>query len=213
MKYLFSILFLVTVFFSACKVPVATIASKQVPVKSKYFVYENDTVRITYDFWGNYGAMRFEVYNKLDQSIYIDLKNSAFIPNENMISYWRDEVNSESASASGYLSDGTVASKGKSKSVRRERIIVIPPHSKIRKPTYNLIPYRNEINKKLEFRNYLAISTNEKFEGKVSYIDNEFYVSNVSLLPLGKARASTSPIKFYAAKDDIEDKTYVSFKN
>lgn len=199
-------------FFSYCKVPVATITSKQVPVQSNGFVFENDSVKITYNFWGNLGAMTFEVFNKLDQSIYVDLKNSAFIPNDNMLSYWRDEINTESTGVYGYVGYGVNASKGISKSIRRERVIVIPPHSKVTKATYTLIAFKEDINKTLEFRNYLAISNNEKFEGKVNYIDNDFYVSKVTLMPPKQARSATSPMKFYAAKSDLGTHAYFSFK-
>lgn len=211
MKSFTTVLFLIIV-FASCKVPVATIASNKVPVKSNGFVYENDTVRITYDFWGNLGIMNFELYNKLDQSIYVDLKNSAFIPNENMISYWKDETTTQSAIFSQYIDFNKSVSKGSSKSIKSERVLVIPPHSKITRPTYSLIPTRNDINRKLEFRNYLAIAMNEKFEGKVYFIDNDFYVSHVESLPPKKARNSVSPIKFYAAKQDIGTHAYFSFK-
>lgn len=212
MKYIISLCLLIILFISSCKVPVATISSNRVPVKSNGFVYENDTVRITYDFWGNLGVMNFELYNKLDQSIYVDLKNSAFIPNENMMSYWKDETNSQSLAVSKYTDFNKVVTKGSSKSIRNERIIVIPPHSKITRPTYSLIPAINDINRKLDFRNYLAISTNEKFEGKIYFIDNEFYVSNVQSLRPKKARNSVSPIKFYASSDDLGTHAYFSFK-
>jgi hypothetical protein len=49
--------------------------------ENENWVFETDTVKVTYEFWMNKGVMAFTVFNKLDIPIYIDWKNSSFIYN------------------------------------------------------------------------------------------------------------------------------------
>jgi|GEM_PF-3117677 len=46
-------------------------------VKNKY-TYENDTIKITYYFWGNKGIVQIGINNKLDKPIYVDWKKSIY---------------------------------------------------------------------------------------------------------------------------------------
>jgi hypothetical protein len=66
------------------------------------FVYENDSVRITYTFWQNGGAMSFSVYNKLDVPLYIDWRKSSCIINSKNHFYAQDSIISEAAALSSY---------------------------------------------------------------------------------------------------------------
>ena len=56
------------------------------------YEYENDTVKITYSFWGDKGNMSFTILNKLKVPIYIDWKKSFLIKNNQYNSYWLDEA-------------------------------------------------------------------------------------------------------------------------
>jgi len=109
-------------------------------IKDKRFVYENDTVKITYVFWAERGVMAFDVFNKMKKPIFIDWKNSSFIYNGNKTNYWRDEINSKSVSSYvgstnilfldndiSSTSSGVVYSN--SNIVKPERITFIPPQS------------------------------------------------------------------------------------
>ena len=60
------------------------------------FVFENDTIRITYHLWQNRGRMHFAIYNKLDVPIFLDWKNSSFIMNDVPKQYWEDETKTKS---------------------------------------------------------------------------------------------------------------------
>jgi uncharacterized protein YcfL len=37
-----------------------------------FYVYENDSLKITYSFWKAKGLMTFSIYNKLKKPLYID---------------------------------------------------------------------------------------------------------------------------------------------
>lgn len=191
-------LVLIVLLCSCTPAKIATISSESVPLKNSTFVSENDMVRITYHFWGDDGIMDFDIYNKTDNPIYFDWKNSAFIPNDQMVSYWQDVTNTLGASyASSLWLYGGVSSSSRSasKSIHQERIAVIPPRSLITKKdfklvqTYSELPEPgsyNEASSFLNFRNYLMFSTNEKFEGKPLTVDNKFYVSNIKMIKYKK---------------------------
>lgn len=52
------------------------------------FVFENDTIRLTYDFSGSDGPISVNVYNKTNQPLYVNWKKSALIRNEHALSYF-----------------------------------------------------------------------------------------------------------------------------
>jgi hypothetical protein len=184
---------------------VVTISSDQIPLTSKGLVFENDTVRITYKFWGNRGSMTYDVYNKLNVPLFFDWKTSAYIKNDKMNSYWRDETNTNSSGVTAY-GYGMSSNSSKAKSIHEERIGVTPPHSAITHKGYSLINPKSDLaispsytkdNSPLVFRNYLVMSTNEKFEGTIFYVDNSFFVSSVIKASKNKCTHSEAFNMFY----------------
>jgi hypothetical protein len=195
--------------YSCTPAKIATISSENVPLNNSTYVFENDTVKITYHFWADNGIMNFDIYNKMNEPIYFDWKNSAFIPNDQMVSYWQDITNTvgTASGTSSWLYGGGVmtTSRGVSKSIRQERIGVIPPHSLITKKDFKLVKSYDEMpkpgnysktNSFLNFRNYLMFSTNEKFEGKVMAVDNKFYVSDIKTIQYKKRESYKAQNKF-----------------
>ena len=55
------------------------VSSKMSTTSDKFF-FENDTIKVTYYFWGNRGIMQISVFNKKDFPIYIDW-NKSFMQN------------------------------------------------------------------------------------------------------------------------------------
>ena len=123
--------------------------------EGRNYVFENDTVRIIYNFWGEKGKLSFNIYNKLDIPLFIDWKKSSFIRNGNKIDYWNDiETTQSSGSYSGatisgnyvYLPTGkryTLSSSAGQAYVteiktKPERITFIAPHSAY---AYNKSPF------------------------------------------------------------------------
>ncbi|GAB3960713.1 hypothetical protein GCM10028805_58520 [Spirosoma harenae] len=51
---------------------VSTLESEQVNLVDKDFVFENEHLKLVYNFWEEGGRMRFLVFNKTDQPLYID---------------------------------------------------------------------------------------------------------------------------------------------
>ena len=154
-----------------------TAADNVMSTDTTQYVFENDTLKITYDFWDNCGRMKFVVYNKLSIPVFIDWKNSALIINDNKFLYWSD-VERKTGTSTKTSSYGIAYGSESSLSVRDERVTSIPPHTKITKTASKL---RQNIKPKIEgysltFRNYLAFSTNEDVKND-RYIDNGFHVT------------------------------------
>jgi hypothetical protein len=58
----------------------------------KQFVWENDTLRLSYDFSGPYGPMNVSIYNKTPQPLYVNWKKSALIRDERSFSLYDNNV-------------------------------------------------------------------------------------------------------------------------
>ena len=211
LKKILPAIFVITLATSCAYYKVASVSSDKVVQNNKGVIFENDTIRVTYNFWAKNGAMSFDLYNKLDLPIYFDWKKSAFIPNDKMMSYWQDETNTVGSSTSSayYLYGGVSgSSKSKSKSIRQERVGVVPPRSLITSNKYTLVPSKtvlpvqafNISNTPLRFRNYLAISTSEQFDKNVFYIDNDFFISNVKKVKKSKINSAESAGAFYTTE-------------
>ncbi len=87
-------IFILAGLFYACspKVQVVTLQSDNVALKDNKFIYDTDSLRITYNFQGANGVIRMNIYNKLGIPLYIDWKRSAFIKGTEKFDYWVDEA-------------------------------------------------------------------------------------------------------------------------
>ena len=208
MKSNYLIIFFSSLILSSCvSYKIVTVSSDSEDLKNN-LVFENDTIRINYNFWGKNGLASFDIYNKLNIPIYLDWKKSAFIPNDKMMSYWQDETNTSSSTLySSYDYWGIFSGKAntKSKSIRQERIGVILPNSIITTNKYSLIPMNttlpiqnyNLTSTPLRFRNYLVVSTSEQFDKNVFYVDNSFFVSSVMKTKESKYKSAKSNNTFF----------------
>jgi hypothetical protein len=115
--------------------------SSNTNLENDYYVYENDMLKITYEFWHDRGLMSFTVFNKLETPIYIDWSKSCYINNSSKMNYWFGESCFSSFSYYGkhYYSGPVVAPgynisefTGVSNSTEPqmyEKITFIPPRS------------------------------------------------------------------------------------
>lgn len=115
-------------------------------LKEDYYVYETDTVRISYNFWAKNGVVEMEIYNKLDKPIYVDWKSSAFIYNGTKLNYWEDETISNSTGIyGGYFYKGPLTSQlgahvSTTVTQKPEKITFIPPNSNYYRSQFYLMP-------------------------------------------------------------------------
>lgn len=205
-----SLFILCVMLLSSCMTSkVLFVESTSTTLKENMYSFENDSIRISYNFWSEDGSMSFIIYNKLNIPIYIDWKKSAFIPNEKMISYWQDETNTVSSySGSNRVAYGVNYTNGrsKSKSIKEERIDMITPHAFISKYSFKILPKpklpaTDQIfdihSTPLNFRNYIAVSTTEQFDKNVFYVDNDFYIHEVMRCRMKKLYKYKSPHTFH----------------
>lgn len=131
LKFLF--LWLIWISATSCKyyTQVYSTHSEKLTKSNNSWVFENDTLKIVYDFYDSYGKMNFLIYNKLSSPIYIDWKNSSFIYNGNKFNYWVDQTKSSSQGIIAPISSSVpfAITKSKQKIEKLERITFIPPNS------------------------------------------------------------------------------------
>ncbi len=197
------LLILILLFLSSCTfyglVKTETTNTKCI---NDVYVYENDSIRIAYNFWCERGFMFFSIYNKLSTPIYIDWKSSAFIENNISSTYWINEQQIKSSTGTEGISqviNKSVATNYSSSQTNAtvytpERVTSIPPLSEIRKLTYYLTPstfsfpkedtvgYYSIKNTPYLFRNFLVFSTKEDLSTTFN-VDNGFYVSKFKIIP------------------------------
>lgn len=120
-------------------------------LENDFFVYETDTLKITYSFWAKGGVLSFVVFNKLNNPIYIDWKKSSYIDNTNKLNYWVDIETTEIASFYGaYFYNGPTLRPGLklsqgysvtgSTKLKPERITFIPPQSNYYRTQFYINP-------------------------------------------------------------------------
>jgi hypothetical protein len=89
-KKIFIVFFIVASFFSSCiqyTQLFQTVATSKMEKEKDYYAFENDTLKIVYDFWAERGILFFSIYNKLDIPIYLDWKKCSFIKNGDKYDY------------------------------------------------------------------------------------------------------------------------------
>ncbi|MCX2452959.1 hypothetical protein OQX61_16905 [Pedobacter sp. PLR] len=116
------------------------------------FIFENDTLAVTYNFNGENAPISIEMYNKLNEPLYIDWQKSALIKGDKAVSFLGRTV-SFKAGTSGYsmnfsndkafndLTFYDAALKGSA--TLPEEISFIPPKSRISKTLLKLAEAHN----------------------------------------------------------------------
>jgi hypothetical protein len=192
--------------FSSCDtyVRVMTFRSTANNMDSSSLIFDNDSLRINYNFYGKGSGIGITVFNKLSKPLYIDWGRSSYIIGDKKYSYWQNESN---------LTVSHTDEKGVENvyMTQAERYAFIPPNTSVSKykdlyipVNFRLVSMQKEGYLKVKsaytnrdfdsfkikeagftrqntpfvFRNYLTISTDSKF-GTEGYLDHEFWISEV----------------------------------
>ena len=123
-----------------------TVSSREVRQnQANEFVFENDSVKLSYNFNGQDGPIKMKIRNKLQQPVYIDWKRSALIINDRAISYSPGTVAIEgtmAASSFSWAKDyATTWGRVDATAQLPPDIEFIPPHTYV---TKRLIGITNE---------------------------------------------------------------------
>lgn len=181
------------------------ISSELVPIKSNQYVYENDTVKVTYNFWNSNGIMSFTLNNKLNIPIYIDWKKCSYISNSFKSDYWTDiEYATTKSLNNSYFYNPNIKSKNQNllgttfgtsstTTKRDERITFIPPKSYISKSDFVIYPFQEvdlskgalldsnleSENKKVFFKTFNKQTSPVVFRNFLSYSVSESFLSEL----------------------------------
>ncbi|MDM8173867.1 MULTISPECIES: hypothetical protein [Olivibacter] len=148
MNRLFSLLGLTFLFSSCSTYYVSKLNSPDLNKNDEtgVFVFENDSVQVTYNFFGENAPVTIDVYNKLKEPLYIDWQRSALIVGDQATSYVGDNLVIKGRSlstGSSYrtfddwrtsLSEGAFAGTA----TVPQSLTFIPPHSKIKQTKLKL---------------------------------------------------------------------------
>ena len=154
-------LLVLMLFVSSCSkvLRVYQVESPKLSEKDERYVYEDDTVKVVYDFWYEDGIMLFAMENKLDKAITIDWKKSHFSLNGLVYPYWRDVARiSTSGTANTWGSTynrnfwGFTSFSSSSVASRDSKTSLISPNSWIQRGDYTIIgTYINQVDSKLKY--------------------------------------------------------------
>lgn len=209
-----NIIILITIILISfgCKryVQVIETKSNNTQLQNKLYVLENDTLRITYNFWAEKGLIAFEVYNKADKPLYIDWKKSSYINNKIKLNYWENEIVSKSyvtRYGSYYFFGDNVNRKASSFNLessissitKAERITFIPPKSKYYRSQFVIYPTK-----------HFKFKSKKKFK-KVPRNDNPKKETKIYELSFSKKH---SPLIFrnfitFSFTEDFETEFYI----
>ncbi len=209
---------------SSCKVyqVFETDSSKVAKDSGKNFFYENDDVKLIYNFWSKGGDFYFTMLNKTDKPIYIDWAKSNFIKNNIAKDYWKDVTYSVSRTISSTMDDVIILDKGgnsgffpnatisntRGKSERPRPNAQIPPHAAVSVSSFNIsnyIPYKKNTAHagKGEELIYDSLSTPLQFRNYVGYtfdkdldslkfVDNNFWIKKITIMTEGEFKRKSS---------------------
>ncbi len=136
--------------------------TSEITIEDDAYIFENDSLKISYDFWQEHGLLSFTVYNKLNIPLYIDWRKSSYVRNEQKLDYWND-IETTNASTEyktytwggsrSYYNNGPLpgpatinssVSNGSANTTaiktKPERITFLAPKSKISKQQFVLFP-------------------------------------------------------------------------
>ncbi len=115
------------------------LACSNLKIENQEFFFENDTLRLSYDFFNENGPVYFEIYNKLDVPLYINWSKCAFISEENKIGYWEDKIIVNTSTSTTTYERNTLLSlffpneysNTSGTLIKDEKIGFIPPRTKL----------------------------------------------------------------------------------
>jgi len=186
---------IITLLAFGCKsyyVQVFETKATNIKVEDEFYVFENDSLKITYSFWAQKGLMAFVIYNKLDKPLYVDWKKSSYIDNSVKLNYWVDEEKIKSLAVYGsyyyagpLLKPGYAISKtdgvSVSSTIKVERITFIPPASNYYRSQFYILPIDFF---KLDIRttDYKEIPRNDNPKRKTKVYEKSYSIKDSPLI-------------------------------
>jgi len=167
-------------------------------LKDNHLVYEDESCKVSYDFWGDGGDIGFRFYNKTAQSIYLNLEQSFYVVNGIAFDYYQNRIYTNSTAVSAV---GLVASSGYSVAINEAKIVCIPSMTSkiITEYTVNKTLYRDcdllkyPIKREVKTKKFTKTDSPFVFSNRIVYslsangnpvkFENEFYVTEITNYP------------------------------
>lgn len=170
------------------------------------FVFENDTLRLTYDIAGNDGQVTLRAYNKTSEPLTINWQKSAFIRNQQTVSFLNKDVIIHSHTvhytrytstliasftlpdSAGFIPPGSEVSNDLPTLAKTGPLQVYFPDSLPEKKLaetngVNIVKFKqlryDEANSPIQFSSYITFSIGH--DNKEFSLTNHFYVSEIYL--------------------------------
>lgn len=124
------------------------------------WVYEDDELRLSYQFWSNGGTMSFNIYNKSDDYIILDKTKSFFIVNGTARDYFRNQ-------SITYTTSTTQSKNAQTSGTTRNYLSYLP------KTTTNTTSYgtQNKIERSLQKHEKQEIIIPPNAQKSINYFD------------------------------------------
>ena len=175
---------ILTLFTSSCAYQYQifdTSSTEVLDYKDDVYVYESENVDIYYDFWDYGGLMVFNLFNKTNQSIKLELDSCQFLLNDVRLPYGTQNIYGLEEYASLYnWSDELELSIPPGKSIQLEGYPVNFRWHRFNNKKVKYIDYDRD-NSPYKFNNRIAFSL-ESDPNEIFWVDNEFWVSEVKRL-------------------------------
>ncbi len=88
-----------------------TNTSDNIVKKGDLLVFEDENCSVTYNLWNEGGNVGFNIYNKTNKNLYLNLEESFFVFNGIANNYYKNRVFSNSVNSGATYSTGVMASK------------------------------------------------------------------------------------------------------
>jgi hypothetical protein len=191
----------IAIMFAACSsYQMSTLSSSTAKkdVSTGIFTVENDSLILSYNFTGEHSPVNIQVYNKLNEPLYVNWAKSALIADNQAYSYVDDEIHikgSTSSASTQYIRRGSTFTDGTLNATAKlpKNESFVPPHSAITKTSYIL--------------QRIGINDIEKSVFKpvaLTYIDGsgQFYGKTATFTVENSPLSFKSYITLYVLKDD-----------
>ncbi|WP_158825487.1 hypothetical protein [Mucilaginibacter lacusdianchii] len=188
-KYILPFASILCLLASCSRYQASTISSTNITKDERTgtFNMENDSVKISYSFYGINAPVEIQVYNKLDKPLYIDWQKSAVIVGDNAVSYAGKDVHiNGDISTSGYRFGSVSSTSGNLNAVATlpTDVTFLPPHSRISNVPLTVVS------------GLLNVPDSALAVTQVYYVDADNGSSMAVRAKQAKFTAETSPLKF-----------------
>ncbi len=191
----------------------ATPSSNKLINNEDRLMYEDDNCKVLYNLWTEGGNIGFSLYNKTDDDIFINMKESYFILNEMAHNYYKDRVYTDykevkvipqqsfSFLKASYNNNSDIGGLRYSVSQNEEKVVCVPSKSFKIIEEYNISKslfrdcdlYKYPTKKQIRVKRFSKVESPFVFSNRIAYhigmsqdlikFENEFYISEIGNYP------------------------------